>query len=69
MPHLIRMRWDIGFECFETRRAQGCEGIPPFKVGCLYVCDAWDAESPKAVADMRSLMVQRGEGGEEAGLN
>ena len=45
---------EMGFECFETCRAQGCEGLPPFKVGCVYVCDAWDAESPQAVADMRS---------------
>lgn len=47
---LLRM----GFECFETCRAQGCEGLSPFKVGCVYVCDAWDAESPQAVADMHN---------------
>ena len=45
---------EMGRECFETCRAQGCEGLPPFKVGCDYVCDAWDAESPQAVADMRA---------------
>ena len=45
---------EMGRECFETCRAQGCEGLPPFKVGCVYVCDAWDAESPQAVADMRA---------------
>ena len=44
----------MGRECFEICRTQGCEGLPPFKVGCVYVCDAWDAESPKAVADLRS---------------
>ena len=45
---------EMGFECFEICRAQGCEGIPPFKVGCFYICDAWDAESPQAVANLRS---------------
>ena len=44
----------MGRECFETCTAQGCESLPPFKVGCVYVCDAWDAESPKAVADLRN---------------
>ena len=44
----------MGRECFEICRAQGCEGIPPFKVGCFYICDAWDAECPKAVADLHS---------------
>ena len=45
---------EMGFECFETCRAQGCEGLPPFKVGCFYICDAWHAECPKAAADLRS---------------
>ena len=45
---------EMGFECFETCRAQGCEGLPPFKVGCDYVCPAWRAFPPRAVADMRA---------------
>ena len=28
---LLRM----GFDGFEACRAQGCEGLPPFKVGCV----------------------------------
>lgn len=47
---LLRM----GLECFETSTAQGCEGIPPFKVGCIYVCDEWDAEGPRAAAGLRA---------------
>lgn len=42
----------MGRECFKTCGAQGCEGA--FKVGCVYVCHAWDAEIPTTVADMRS---------------
>ena len=45
---------EMGRECFEICRAQGCEGIPPFKVGCFYTCDAWHAECPQAAADLRS---------------
>ena len=45
---------EMGRECCETCWALGCEGMPPFKVGCAYVCGAWNTESPQAVADMRS---------------
>ena len=45
---------EMGRECCETCWAQGCEGLPPFKVGCFYICDEWDAECPKAAADLRS---------------
>ena len=46
----------IGFECFETCRVQGREGLPPLKVGYVYVyvCDAWDIESSQVAADMRN---------------
>lgn len=47
---LLRM----GFECFETRRAQGCEGLPPFKVGCIYSCAAWHVLPPPTAADLRA---------------
>ena len=48
--YLLRM----GFECFEACHAQGCEGIPPFKVGCVYICDEWKADIPRAAADLRA---------------
>ena len=44
----------MGRECFEACQAQGCEGIPPFKVGCIYICDEWKAETPRAAADLHS---------------
>lgn len=39
---------------YDICSVQGCVGIPPFKVGCVYVYDAWDVEIPQAVADMRN---------------
>ena len=44
----------MGRKCFGICRAQGYEGIPPFKIGCFYICDAWDAESPQAAAELRT---------------
>lgn len=43
---LLRM----GFECFETCRAQGCEGLLPFNVCCIYSCAEWHAFPPRICA-------------------